>query len=630
MSTIFICTDQARSAWHDVHDTLKKRCEGGYVVKSIGQNQLDVLNILEEYPRAKYAVVVALPVELSRSITAGLHRYFRRLSSSDFYSDVMWGIITGCDEAAALRYLDTTPISVTSALSNCPFPLAKVERGVSLSELNKGVAWCSSSKGSTRTHNTDEKVGGVIKHGRSCRQNCEEGAERTVVKCEVGPYLAREFFGVFEREDPDLIVASAHARECDWHPAFRWDGGVIKVGEDGKLKAHPPASSSLSSSSPSSSSLSPSSPSSSSLPSNSVKDEDDDRSVVKTLNVPTQKRRAVLACGNCLTGHVVSDTNCFATAWPHAGGVTQFFGYSVPTWYGFSGWGTLKYFFHNGCEYSNSCRRMTMREAAFLNEQYLLHRLRSVSTTLAEAMPEDYSYSFYRDKYMQHSEEDEGAGLLWDRDTFNCFGHPSTRCCVEEVRIAVAERNNAGKREEGEEGVSENDKKRGREEEGGNGNNADESKDETVERKEKGGEREDVPVWASSLQPYYTVEWEVREKQCTLTVTTLRDGSWTSTSADDKTTFPGRPPALAFASPLSPLTVRRVLYADEVEAGDQPSSASKKRGSDVRVSDGDSTTRSKWRKLDTSLIVHGRLFLLVDVSGQFNAGQIYRVEMDTV
>ena len=51
-----------------------------------------------------------------------------------------------------------------------------------------------------------------------------------------------------------------------------------------------------------------------------------------------------LGIGNCLIGKITG-TSAMSLAWMRAGGVNQFFGYFVPSYYGFMGWGLGHYFF---------------------------------------------------------------------------------------------------------------------------------------------------------------------------------------------------------------------------------------------------------------------------------------------
>ncbi len=68
--------------------------------------------------------------------------------------------------------------------------------------------------------------------------------------------------------------------------------------------------------------------------------------------------------GNCLIGKV-ADMDCMVLGWIHSGGAHLFCGYTVPTAYGYMGWGIREYF-HKLQD------RFTFPEAFFLNNQALL------------------------------------------------------------------------------------------------------------------------------------------------------------------------------------------------------------------------------------------------------------------
>jgi hypothetical protein len=68
-------------------------------------------------------------------------------------------------------------------------------------------------------------------------------------------------------------------------------------------------------------------------------------------------------------GHVV-DEGAMACAWMHSAGVRQMVGYTVPTWYGYGGWGLHKYF-------TRLPGALSFAEAFFANTQSLLHQLAS-------------------------------------------------------------------------------------------------------------------------------------------------------------------------------------------------------------------------------------------------------------
>jgi len=118
----------------------------------------------------------------------------------------------------------------------------------------------------------------------------------------------------------------------------------------------------------------------------------------KKFPVNSPNPKVYLPIGNCLMGHVDSK-DAMAIAYMNSAGVNQMLGYTVPTGYGYGGWGCLDYFLEQPGRY-------TFTEAFFANHAALIHRL---TTTDAE------------------------PGLRGDRDTVAFYGDPAW-----EARMAKA------------------------------------------------------------------------------------------------------------------------------------------------------------------------------------------------
>lgn len=166
------------------------------------------------------------------------------------------------------------------------------------------------------------------------------------------------------------LLTSGHASERDWQIVYNQDRGRIVHTKDARLQAVEPGGKA--------------------------------RHDLKGASV-----RAYLGAGNCLIGHVDSRT-CMATAWIHAAGVEQFAGYTVPSWYGFMGWGVSGLF---------GSGRYSLPEARYLtNERLVWARLRGHPAS-------------------------EDKGLDYDRDVFAFYGDPAQRIAFPDdttpYRVAV-------------------------------------------------------------------------------------------------------------------------------------------------------------------------------------------------
>ena len=99
--------------------------------------------------------------------------------------------------------------------------------------------------------------------------------------------------------------------------------------------------------------------------------------------------------GNCLMGHI-NGPDAMALAWMNDVGVKQMLGYTVPTWFGYMGWGVLDYFVEQPGRY-------TLTEAFFANHHALTHRLLDATTP---------------------DPEKNSRGLKFDRDAVAFYGDP--------------------------------------------------------------------------------------------------------------------------------------------------------------------------------------------------------------
>lgn len=187
-------------------------------------------------------------------------------------------------------------------------------------------------------------------------------------------------------EDPatTLFVTSGHATERDWQPGFSYKNGHWKS-KDGALLAV------------------------------NLKGEE------HAIKSPAAK--VYLPVGNCLMGHI-DGKDAMALAFFKSAGVKQMAGYTLPTWYGYQGWGMLDYFFEQPGRY-------TLTEAFHANQNALVHRLQ---TLFPEVANEDSDSPMGRiAKPIPVSDKARAAklsaqdaqGLLFDRDVVAYYGDPA-------------------------------------------------------------------------------------------------------------------------------------------------------------------------------------------------------------
>jgi len=152
----------------------------------------------------------------------------------------------------------------------------------------------------------------------------------------------------------DLFVTSGHATERDWQIGFRYRNGSFRSGA-GNLWGLDTGG--------------------------------------RKIPIESANPKVWLPVGNCLAGHI-DGPDALALAFMNSAGVCQMAGYTVPTWFGYAGWGLLDYFVEQP-------GRFTLCEAFHANGQALVHRLET------DATPRDEK------------------GLAFDRDVVAFYGDPA-------------------------------------------------------------------------------------------------------------------------------------------------------------------------------------------------------------
>ncbi len=179
----------------------------------------------------------------------------------------------------------------------------------------------------------------------------------------------------------DLFVTSGHATERDWQIGFRYRNGFFRS-KDGHMFGIPTSG--------------------------------------EKFEIHSSNPKVYLPIGNCLMGHI-DGPDAMALAWMNDLGVHQMIGYTVLTWYGYSGWGVLDYFVEQPGRY-------TLTEAFHANQHALIHRLDTyyddivnVDVTpggrITAKNPNESGQSLGLTSF-------DSRGLLWDRDTVAFYGDP--------------------------------------------------------------------------------------------------------------------------------------------------------------------------------------------------------------
>ena len=192
---------------------------------------------------------------------------------------------------------------------------------------------------------------------------------------------------------PDLFVTSGHASERNWALGYKYKNGQFRV-RDGQMSGVDLAK--------------------------------------HWYPVHSDNPKVFFAIGNCLMGHV-DQPDCMALGWIGSGGVDQFVGYTVVTWYPKSmGWRVYNYLFDQPGQYD-------VAESFFFANQTVLHDLATEfpkSLALDVDLPDDDKGK--PDAGIDHVQAEldakggdvpdrrkqDNLGLMWDRDTVVFYGDP--------------------------------------------------------------------------------------------------------------------------------------------------------------------------------------------------------------
>ncbi|MBQ4144205.1 MAG: hypothetical protein IJD43_12115 [Thermoguttaceae bacterium] len=183
-----------------------------------------------------------------------------------------------------------------------------------------------------------------------------------------------------------LMVTSGHATEKDWQPGYSYRNGCFRS-KNGELFGVPLEG--------------------------------------ERIPVKSENSKIWLASGNCLIGHI-SDRDCMALAMIHSAHVDMMVGYTVPTWFGFMGWGIQDYYFEQA-------GRFTLAEAFFANNQALTHKLDQLVPGLPALINKaaDYSGKIELPAEMREAFKTQMnagmtlRGLMFDRDVVALYGDPA-------------------------------------------------------------------------------------------------------------------------------------------------------------------------------------------------------------
>ena len=380
----------AETEWRRVADTLVAKYPGAKLCILPEINEEALTHALREHG-ARYAALVLRPGEIGRETVNDIHRATRKLDD-DPYGDCIWGIVTGYRASDAQRVADAKkPLTISRLLSTTNVHYARFEHSYCITDW-EGFPVLEQSghrepTKTTFTPNTPEGLD-IIENGiheKFAEQLSTQWPQFVVTSSHATPFNLEMPFG------KGLIFSCNnrfHMVGCKQFCAFT---SALQPAMSGNVDAL--------------------------------------NSLQEAMQFPTIRpdstQRVWLAAGNCLIGDAHHTDQSMVITAMSAYGCNQFVGYTVPSWYGEGGWGTLELFMGN-------TDGTTLAEAFFLNNQFLLHKTLQLDPKLLSvqfnepqigpALQRDLQNAQLTLRRDQHK---DALGLVHDRDTLAFFGDPA-------------------------------------------------------------------------------------------------------------------------------------------------------------------------------------------------------------
>lgn len=378
--------------WKAVADKLAEKHGGTIIpIKDSIYGKLDTLK--KQAPRSM--AIVARPEEIDRVLVNDLHRITRRLDE-DPYGDCIWGIITGYSPEDAMRIACAQePLVITRAMGTTNIDATRFNDSMCITD------WQPFQYVEQHGHQKGEPV--FYKEGLR-EQNAQNENSLGVT-----PQL-KQFW---EKNAPQLFVSASHATQFNLEMPF--GKGIIVSGNNqfhvlNKKQFQEFATF---------------------LRGALFNGKEEDLvAFIARSKAPVIEAKASpsvwLAAGNCLIGDVMKTKNSMAVTALSRYGFNQLVGYTVPSWYGKGGWGTLSLLFSNHDASS-------LAQAWYLNNQFILDE---TITRYPKLM--DVHFNAASIDGIQHDRDFAKAmaaagygmgkdqmGLIHDRDTVAFYGDPA-------------------------------------------------------------------------------------------------------------------------------------------------------------------------------------------------------------
>lgn len=380
------------AAWAEAAQALKKKHPQAHAFALPELSEAALTAALRK-AGARYAALIAKPEEIGRETVRGLN-IAARCVDDDPWGDCICGIITGATAADALQLAaDNDPLVIKRLLATTNVGWGRFEHSCCITD------W------------TDAPVLEQSGYTEPQQRPCKEQA------------LA-EFRKQFETERPQLLVTSSHATPFNLEMPFGY-GLIFPSGNAFRLLPAaelPEFAGKVLEAAMGQGDLAP------------LHRMAETHESIKADG----ERRVWLAAGNCLFGNAAHTADSMAVTALSGYGCRAVAGYTVPSWYGAAGWGTLGLFCGN-------TDGTTLAEAAFLNNQFILLDTKQLDEKLLHIRFDGDSFApgpmiqaFMKLRVAIPREKVQDAmGLVHDRDVFAFYGDPAFRAAVDSAHATA-------------------------------------------------------------------------------------------------------------------------------------------------------------------------------------------------
>lgn len=408
-------TVESSPEWREVVCALQKKHETAgreVILKEV--NSLDAESLLtslrELKGKGRYAAVVARPTEVSRVLFRDIHRAVRRVDE-DPWGDCLCGVITGRRAEDALRIAKAEqPLVMKRLLASTNVDASRFEHSYCITDWTGAPIMAQS--GYTEPQQT------------LYSPETEEG--KKMLSAGLQTLFAREL----ETEKPQLIITSSHATQFNLEMPFGY--GAIMPADGLYYQASPEQFAQFGKALEAA---------------YGRQGEAVSKWAAQMQLTPIQpdgETRVWLAAGNCLFGDAYNTADSMVVTALSSYSCNQVVGYTVPSWYGEGGWGTMGTLLGNA-------EGTSLAEAWFLNNQFILHRTQQIHPDLLKVEFNDEQISGAAHYRMIRSMEKAGIapekvapvirdcfGLIHDRDVLAFYGDPTWRAMVNESNTKPA------------------------------------------------------------------------------------------------------------------------------------------------------------------------------------------------